>query len=477
VRDGCTQYNLTLTDPTTFDHVEHASSSVSSPCLHFRVAAVLYCVQSQSLVLGTVSIALICSLASLARVASDARIISALELEKTVQSRVNAERLSLLGVMSHEVKNRLDALNQLLVAPEEMDAEIVCGLGLAMQQSVSVVLDLLDLESRSDMEEPLENIQLAHLINSAQKLQLTTLATTDANTSAPFRIHIDSAINTFIRGHKKRLHWILCHLLANAFEGCGFSEDASVEVHVKLSTESPPRCIAEVQNRGATHRQEDLDDALASHKQGPSTLRRRWGGCGLGLRHVKTMLKVLDSPLELHSIPPNIVQARFSFPYAPIRDESSWSPEAHPTLVVKDEIHHVLHVEDERIIRMLTSKGLTSALGCSVVAAVNGVEGIQAFRKDRFDLVLMDIQMPKLCGDEATKKMRLIEAQQGWPRTLILARTGNTSQADMKRYKKCGLDGCISKMGNVVEQVCCAVLAYKMDPTEFVVVSTKVAGC
>ena len=97
--------------------------------------------------------------------------------------------------------------------------------------------------------------------------------------------------------------------------------------------------------------------------------------------------------------------------------------------------------------------------GCEVVTAENGEQGIAVYLNRRyedppeFDMILMDIQMPVLCGDVAVKKMRALEQQHGWPHTCIIARSANTADADQEYYQQCGMDGCIPKSGNIAKQV------------------------
>ena len=153
-------------------------------------------------------------------------------------------------------------------------------------------------------------------------------------------------------------------------------------------------------------------------------------------------------------------------------------------------------VDDEEFVRAVTVCALEAeSPGCEVVTAENGEQGIAVYLERRheeppqFDLILMDIQMPVLTGDlvilsphhppppahphpnhhhhqpptthqpeptppppQAVKQLRTLERQHGWPQTCILARSANTADADQDYYRRCGMDGCIPKCGNVAKQ-------------------------
>jgi CheY-like chemotaxis protein len=77
--------------------------------------------------------------------------------------------------------------------------------------------------------------------------------------------------------------------------------------------------------------------------------------------------------------------------------------------------------------------------------ASNGVEGVDMFGVSRFDLILMDIQMPEMGGIEATQVIRQMEQTRRLHRTPIIAVTANALKGDRERYFEAGMDGYVSK--------------------------------
>ena len=104
----------------------------------------------------------------------------------------------------------------------------------------------------------------------------------------------------------------------------------------------------------------------------------------------------------------------------------------------------VLLAEDNEVNRIV-SLGLLGDLCDSIDVAKNGVEALELFQQNRYDLVLMDCLMPKMDGYVATGKMREWEATQGLERTPIVALTANASAADSLRCRQVGMDDHVSK--------------------------------
>jgi two-component system, sensor histidine kinase and response regulator len=103
----------------------------------------------------------------------------------------------------------------------------------------------------------------------------------------------------------------------------------------------------------------------------------------------------------------------------------------------------VLVAEDNMVNRQLIVR-LLEKRGHSVQIAVNGLEAVEALNKERFDLVLMDLQMPEMGGVEATAAIRQNENSSGL-HTPIIALTASAMQGDREKYLASGMDGYLTK--------------------------------
>jgi len=106
--------------------------------------------------------------------------------------------------------------------------------------------------------------------------------------------------------------------------------------------------------------------------------------------------------------------------------------------------HHVLLVEDNPVNRSV-AVGMLEALGCTVVCAEDGLASLAALEAELFDLVFMDIQMPRMDGHEATRRIRAEEERIGASPTPIIALTAHSQLEDRAASAEAGMNGHISK--------------------------------
>ena len=115
-----------------------------------------------------------------------------------------------------------------------------------------------------------------------------------------------------------------------------------------------------------------------------------------------------------------------------------------PALPKRHRQPRLLLVEDDRTCQ-LVAQGMLRGLDCQTTTVNNGEEGIAAWRNGHFDAILMDCQMPVLDGFQATKSIRILEAELGRPRLPIIALTGNVMSVDRERCKLSGMDAHLAK--------------------------------
>jgi CheY-like chemotaxis protein len=137
--------------------------------------------------------------------------------------------------------------------------------------------------------------------------------------------------------------------------------------------------------------------------------------------------------------PPLVVAAEDAAPSPPAQSEAAGLPQAASPAGCA-----ILLAEDDEV-NVLVFKAMLEPAGHVVSTAANGELAVQQYCAARFDLVLMDLQMPGMDGLTATRTLRAIEAAEGRPRTPIVALTAEAFETDAQRSLEAGCDGHLTK--------------------------------
>jgi CheY-like chemotaxis protein len=183
--------------------------------------------------------------------------------------------------------------------------------------------------------------------------------------------------------------------------------------------------------------------------QADNTMTRRFGGTGLGLTISRSMAELMGGSIQVESELGKGAIFRVALPLP-------WlGPTIHllapPTLSDTDDTQpcgleslRILAAEDNAT-NQLVLKTVLHALGLEPVIVDNGQLAIDAWSKEAFDLVLMDIQMPVMDGVAATLEIRRIELESGRPRTPIVALSANAMKHHVDEYLSAGMDAHLAK--------------------------------
>jgi signal transduction histidine kinase/HPt (histidine-containing phosphotransfer) domain-containing protein/CHASE1-domain containing sensor protein/ActR/RegA family two-component response regulator len=244
-----------------------------------------------------------------------------------------------------------------------------------------------------------------------------------------------------LRGDPLRLEQVLLNFTSNAIK---FSEQGKVQIRVRLLEDRDTHTLVrfDVEDRGIGMTREQVRELFQSFHQADTSTTRRYGGTGLGLVISKQLVELMGGRVGVDSEP----GAGSTFWFTARLAKGASLLQASDDSVRPDVLDtirgaSILLVEDN-IFSQQVGQELLEDAGATVCVANNGKEAIDLLLKERFDCVLMDVQMPVMDGYETT---RLIRAHPKLSATLIIAMTANAGRDDQERCLEAGMDEFVTK--------------------------------
>ena len=265
-----------------------------------------------------------------------------------------------------------------------------------------------------------------------------------------FIISIDKKIPRFLTGDDQHLAQVITNLLSNAVKFTG--EHGRISLNAKLLEEADSFCILqiEVSDSGIGISEEQQSRLFSSFEQADSGTSRKYGGTGLGLAISKSIVELMDGRIWIESEPGKgstfcftvkTEKATETVVDMPEEDESKQQAEKeefknHTILLAED-----IEINREIVITILEPTGLT------IDCAENGREALEKFMASpyKYDLILMDVQMPEMDGYEATRSIRESEKETTRKPVPILAMTANVFREDIEKCLSSGMNDHLGK--------------------------------
>jgi CheY-like chemotaxis protein len=239
-------------------------------------------------------------------------------------------------------------------------------------------------------------------------------------------------------GDALRLRQVLVNLVGNAVK---FTQAGRVAVAV--SQHSPGMFKFSVSDTGIGISPEDHSAIFAPFQQADGSTTRRFGGTGLGLSVSKKLAGLMGGEIGVESSPSHGSTFWFTACFEEIEALASQPPVGGSEDTAPVGPLRILLAEDNRV-NQLVALRLLESHGHTVCTAEDGRAAVAAAEAGAFDVILMDIQMPRMDGLEATAAIRQRERLSG-TRVPIVALTAHAMNGDRQRFLAAGMDGYVSK--------------------------------
>lgn len=370
--------------------------------------------------------------------------------------QANHAKSVFLSNMSHEIRTPMNSIVgmtelALLKHPDTPSRPFLAIVKNSAGALLSVINEVLEFSKIEAGKISIENVpfDVAALLRDA----VDSLEPSANRKAITIEISIPSTIPSTLHGDPARLRQILLNLLGNAIK---FTERGEISVLVELERQTDEEVLLQfaVQDSGVgidPSRQEHIFEAFGQESQ---LINKTYGGTGLGLTITRRLVQLMNGRIWLVSKPGQGSTFFFTIELgllptaiSPSEARATLTDTSTPTALgasTKAASLEVLLVEDYPV-NQDYAVNLLQFLGHRVTVANNGQEALDWVAQRRFDLVLMDLQMPIMDGLEATRRIRKAEAGSAMTPLRIIAMTSFALRDEIERCYAVGMDAFISK--------------------------------
>ncbi|XXJ20098.1 response regulator [Desulfovibrio caledoniensis] len=386
-----------------------------------------------------------------------------------------------VGLYKHQMERELRKAKLAAEAASRAKASFLATVSHELRTPMTGVLGMTELLLMSDLDEPYrENVRLIkessmgllsvlNQIIDYSKLETSSLTARmmdfrledmvtgilsqhrrpAAAKGVSLEYTIDPAIPDWVRGDPAKLRQVVGNLIAN---GVKFTPAGQVLVDISMADTGDQAARENgklavqilVRDSGVGIPREKLDEIFESFRQGEDHLHHSSGGLGLGLAIAGRLVEFLGGSLRCSSEEGkgSVFSVCVPLEYSPFEASSPSASVLGVDSPLKDI--RILVAEDDLVNQRYLVR-LLEKMGCAVTLAETGTQAVDALKKDSFDLVLMDVEMPEMDGIEATRCIR--DRQTGCldPSVPIVALTARAMWGDEQRCIHAGMDDYVSK--------------------------------
>lgn len=371
------------------------------------------------------------------------------ELKKSLEESEENQKIkeTFLANMSHEIRtpihgimNLSDILLKTTLNPEQY--KFLTAIKRSADNLLVIINDILDLSKIEAQKMTFENTPFCtrEVINVIYDLFKPKA---DENGIA-LKLEFDSNIPELLNGDQVRFSQVINNLVNNAIK---FTEKGEVKITAKACEFNESFCVLEiaVEDTGMGIPQHKLQSIFNSFTQASDDITRKFGGTGLGLSICKKLVEMQGGIIDVKSKLGKGSVFSFKLPFE-LCTEALHKEEEKEKKNFDGAPLHILVVEDNDINRLVIRK-MIKDWGFSCDEATDGIKALELISEKKYDVVLMDVEMPGKNGYEATKEIRK-NTDERIKNIAIIAMTAHANSAEKDKCLLSGMNDYVSKPFN-----------------------------
>ena len=377
-----------------------------------------------------------------------------LEKEAIQAEQVAAAKGEFLAHMSHEIRTPLTTITGIAEILQKKQSELndrqrelvntLSNSAKSLKELVNDILDFSKIE-KGEIELSNEPFLLGNLIT-----EIVSIMAVPANEKGlSFKVSYDDIKYYEYRGDEGRIKQILINLIGNAIK---FTDEGTINVLASVEEDLGNKYLSfAVQDTGIGIDVNMMDHIFLEFKQGDSSISRKYGGTGLGLPISKKLSALMGGELR--------VESRKGFGstfvlYLPIQDRGlKLIDDADLELNnnLKDKLSSIIQKQQKALIvedyegNIVILSYMMEEIGLNYDVARTGLEALNMWKSNHYDIILMDVQMPEMDGLTATREIRLAESESHLAPTPVVGMTAHALIQDKDKCIDAGMTDYISK--------------------------------
>lgn len=371
----------------------------------------------------------------------------------------NKQKSAFLAGMSHEMRTPLNSIIGIteILMESNVNSEQRSLLKVAQSAGENLLYIINDTLDLARIESGVINLESIPFSLSEQLKSCVSIIEIRAKEKhINLSLNLESPLNDRVQGDPARLRQIILNLLSNAVK---FSEQGTVSLSVKKISDKTdqPNLLFAITDEGIGIPEDKRELVFERFKQGDESITRKFGGSGLGLAISKKMVELMGGKIWVESIvgkgstfyftvklPEQSVRniPKLTEGYSLDKNSSRFDLNEDLADIESSRAINILLADDSKDNRLVVQTFLKKRPhhNYNLVAVENGQEAVDKFKKEKFDLVLMDVQMPVLDGYSATREIREWEKLNRDKKCKIVAFTAHAFIDDILASQRAGCD-------------------------------------